>query len=254
MSLPKIFLSIALLIFACKENMAEPAQSVDLFIGETPIKVNCYKTGQSTKIVYFNMHDDENTAVDAIRTFLETHDGYFVELKAQGDRFVGFRLNQAEYKFDPNRIFTEAGIEKSKAPVRALRQFVDTLFTFLFVKDVRTVVALHNNSEGSFSAQSYTAGEPLEKNVAEYNINPNLDADDFYYVTEQWMFTALKSRNENVVLQNTDTVQDDGSLSVYCGQNSISYINIEAQHDHVEEQIRMITLLHNILLENKNGQ
>jgi hypothetical protein len=45
----------------------------------------------------------------------------------------------------------------------------------------------------------------------------------------------------NVVLQNNTTVEDDGSLSVYCGKNRISYINFESESGHFEEQIKMIT-------------
>ena len=36
----------------------------------------------------------------------------------------------------------------------------------------------------------------------------------------------------NVVLQNNANVTDDGSLSVYCGQREIEYVNVEAQHGH----------------------
>ena len=154
----KIFLTIIFLLGTCKENAIDATQSVKLLIGETPVNLNVYRRGESGKIVYVNMHDDENTAVEAIKTFLADKDGYFVELKAQGNRFVSFRLNQSEYKFDPNRIFTNAGIEKTTAPSGEIQRFVDTLFTFLFLKDVRTIVALHNNSEGSFSAQSYAVG------------------------------------------------------------------------------------------------
>lgn len=250
-SFRKILLSLILLslIFAVgtsQEKRVEVNNSVDLLIGETPVRINCYRAGQP-KVVYFNMHDDENTAVEAIGKFLRKYDGYFVELKAQGVRFVSFRLNGVDYTFDPNRIFTDAGIEKSRAPYEAVRRFVDTLFTFLFVDDYKIIVALHNNSEGDFSSLSYTPDQPLEKNAKEYHINPGRDADDFYYVTEPWLFTLLKSRDENVVLQDNEDVEDDGSLSVYCGRKSIPYVNIEVQHDHLEEQLRMIAVLQEIL-------
>jgi hypothetical protein len=257
-SLPKIFLplilsSLCFVAGASQEKRVEVNKSIDLLIGETPVIINCYRVGES-KVVYFNMHDDENTAVEAIGKFLTEHDGYFVELKARGDRFVSFRQNQTDYRFDPNRIFTDAGIENTKAPYQEIRRFVDTLFTLLFVDGYKFIVTLHNNTEGDFSALSYAAGQPLEKNVREYNINPGLDADDFYYVTEPWLFSVLKSRNENVVLQDSASVEDDGSFSVYCGRNSIPYVNVEAQQDHLEEQIRMITLLQEILAAKEAGR
>lgn len=253
MSLSKTFLSLLFLLSTCNENRVEVSKSIDLFVGDTPISINCYRVGQS-KIVYVNMHDNENTSVKAIRTLLTEYSGYFVELKAQGDRFVSFRLNQADYKFDPNRIFTNAGIEKTKAPYQVIRRFADTLFTFLFIDDFKMIVSLHNNTEESYSILSYAVGQPLEKNAKEYYINPSLDADDFYYVTEPWLFTLLKSRNENVVLQDNESVDDDGSLSVYCGQNSIPYVNVETQHDHLEEQLRMLTLLQELPAANRTGQ
>jgi len=69
----------------------------------------------------------------------------------------------------------------------------------------------------------------------------------FFYVTERKHFDGLKAKGYNVVLQNNDAVTDDGSLSVYCGRQKITYINVEAEHGHKIEQERMLTDLLDLL-------
>jgi hypothetical protein len=49
-----------------------------------------------------------------------------------------------------------------------------------------------------------------------------------------------------VVLQH-HRPQDDGSLSVYAAKKKIPYINIEALHGHLDEQIRMLETLKDII-------
>jgi hypothetical protein len=60
-----------------------------------------------------------------------------------------------------------------------------------------------------------------------------MDEDDFIYTTSVYFFRKLKDAGLNVVLQNNDSIGDDGSLSVLCGKTGRSYINIEAEHGHL---------------------
>jgi hypothetical protein len=59
-------------------------------------------------------------------------------------------------------------------------------------------------------------------------------------VTDQNIFEKLSTGKYHVVLQNNELMTDDGSLSVYCGQLGIRYINVEAQHNHLIRQIKML--------------
>jgi len=64
--------------------------------------------------------------------------------------------------------------------------------------------------------------------------------DDFYFVTDPLIFQILSSGRYHVVLQAEETLTDDGSLSVYCAQLGIPYINVEAQHKHLVRQTKML--------------
>lgn len=62
---------------------------------------------------------------------------------------------------------------------------------------------------------------------------------EFFYTTDLRLFNSLK-RKFSIVLQDNRTVIDDGSLSIYCGRNNISYINVEAKYDCYKEQLEML--------------
>ena len=52
------------------------------------------------------------------------------------------------------------------------------------------------------------------------------DPDQFYFVTSARLYGMLTPTKFNVVIQNNANVTDDGSLSVYCGQRGIEYVNV----------------------------
>jgi len=55
------------------------------------------------------------------------------------------------------------------------------------------------------------------------------------------LFNSLKKANVNVMLQSK-FVENDGSLSVYAMQNNIPYINVEVQHGHIDENLRLLEI------------
>ena len=101
-------------------------------------------------------------------------------------------------------------------------------------------MAVHNNTGVSYSINSILETNPTNHEVKEININPALDENDFYFVTEKLKYDYFKSKGYNVVLQDNTKVENDGSLSVYCGKNHIDYINIECENGHLNQQIKMI--------------
>ena len=50
-----------------------------------------------------------------------------------------------------------------------------------------------------------------------------------------------------MVLQNNDRATDDGSLSVLAARRGQRYVNVEAQHGHVEAQAQMLCVLLDVL-------
>ena len=51
----------------------------------------------------------------------------------------------------------------------------------------------------------------------------------------------------NVILQDNRNFVDDGSLSTYSALNDIRYVNIETEEGHLEKQLELIRLVHQVL-------
>jgi hypothetical protein len=219
-------------------------------LGDTTVKIVVGKTSKfPLKFVYFNMHDNENTAIEAAREVIEKYGGTFIELQIEGERLINFSLKDKSFTFDPNRIFTDVGIEKTlklngsytTEARNETSKFAEKLKEYL--KNARLIIAVHNNTDENYSIKSYETGGEYAREIKHFNINTEMDIDDFYYVTEDSHFKFLKEKNQNVVLQNNANVTDDGSLAVYCGKNKISYINVESEHGHLREQTDMLEIL-----------
>jgi hypothetical protein len=221
--------------------------TVDVVISERP----------GSKYVYCNLHDDENTSVEAGLVALRRSGGRLVELRHGGGRDVSFRLDGETFAVDPNRIFTPEGARRTLGKLsrrtpeaeQAVERFARELRSIYAIERADVVIALHNNTEGRYSALSYEKGGELASDAAAVFIKEGGDSDDFFFVTERAVFDALRRRGYNVVLQDNRRVTDDGSLSVYCGRAGVRYINVEAQHGHREQQVAMLSALRDVLEE-----
>lgn len=228
-------------------------ENLTLKLGESEFQA-IVNRGKTLKPVYFNMHDDENTSVEAAKWVADKIGGTVIELKHSGNRLINFQLKNKSYKIDPNRIFTSVGINKtlknyggtSPEAEAEVDKFAKKLIAD-FLKQTDTIIALHNNTNNEYSAKSYEKGGDFEKDAAQVFINPANDIDDFFFVTEEKHFNKIKEKGFNVILQDNKNVTDDGSLSVYCGNEKITYINIEAEHGHRAEQVKMLEVLREIL-------
>jgi hypothetical protein len=201
-------------------------------------------------IIFVHVHEDEVTAVEAATAVLQERElGCFITLKHGNGRNIKFTLgNEEEYQFDPNRMFTPIGRtatlqrfgKVSPAASEAVRQLAD-YFATTYIDSSKLVIALHNNTNnGGLTIHSYAKGGAYVSDAAAVFINPLEDPDDFIYTTTQQAFDFFKEKGFNVLLQQNDTVTDDGSLSVYAAKKGIDYINIEAEHGHKEKQKEML--------------
>lgn len=225
-----------------------PSKKTDQFkIGDTILNIEDTYVGGSD-ITYVNLHDNENTSVKATKEILKRHGGRLIELKSQGNRLIDFCSKKEKYSFDPNRIFSKTGIEETlkkynlnyKKNSRDVNKFGKYLTDIIFRYQSDLIVAVHNNTDGNYSITSYLKGGGLEADADSVFTTSSKDLDDFFFVTKVNHYNYLKKKGNNVVLQNNQNVQDDGSLSVYCGYNGVDYINVEAQHGHIKEQIKML--------------
>jgi hypothetical protein len=183
-------------------------------------------------ILFVNVHDNENIAADAAKEVIKENGGKLIELHYSNDNLRYIPC------IDTNRIFTDKGREKV---TEYLENFSEKFLDYL--KDAPLIIAVHNNS-GINMEKCFTNNKAGMEQI--YH-SPDYESD-FFLVTIVDLFTAIKDKKGfNVVLQNNDRVQDDGSLSVYCGENNIPYINIEVKNTgnytaDLDKQIKMINI------------
>lgn len=266
---PLALFAAPLLLAACSssgplgETLYEERE-LTVLMGVTPVDVvtTTARPGSHQDLVWFNMHDDENTGVDAVSSLLRRAGGTVVQLKHTGERLIRFEVRQIDGAFfvDPNRIFTDAGARKSLADqndlgesavpeeaLRATREFADQVLAMLDLGDAQAVLTLHNNTDDNYSVRSYQPGGAYETDAARVHLADGGDPDDFFFVTDAALYEALVARGFSAILQDNAKATDDGSLSVYAAQNGLPYVNVEAQHGHEAEQAAMIRALMEVL-------
>ncbi len=227
---------------------------IPLSLGGTKIDLVVHQSDDAG-LTYINLHDDENTAVEAALAILQSHGGVIYELRHEGERNITFQIGDATYVVDPNRIFTDQGIDatlarrgRSNSEARAaVRAFSDSLLSYIGFGAMSTLVTIHNNTEDRYSALSYAEGGDLADDAESVYLAPDVDPDDFYFVTTAELYDSLRVRGANVVLQDNALAQDDGSLSILAGREGIPYVNVEAQHGHVDAQRQMLEIIHQLL-------
>lgn len=189
---------------------------------------------------FIHVHHNEQTALKAAQAVIQQEGGSLITLVHSGGRNIVFHLNNERYEFDPNRIFTDAGIQKtltdfSKHTPQAHHEVKKLANKIKQLLPKTKVIAVHNNS--SYSLKDYLPGNSLESDAQAIHMLPRNYYRNFYLVTKLGDFMRLKSQGYNGVLQK-NTATDDGSLSVYLAKNE--YINVEAGYDQLVEQIKML--------------
>lgn len=242
-----LFLSAGILA-GCRPGLDR--DDVTLTIGESTVNVVTYAAKERGQ-TWINVHENERTSVDAALGVIRRVGGKVVYLEHGGGRNITFSLGGEEYTVDPNRIYTETGIRatlenlgpSSEEAIQEVQRFSRELISHFGLDTLHVALTIHNNTEGGYSAQSYTAGEAYEGDAADVRIHDGVNTDDFFFITEESWVEPIASAGFNVVLQDNAEVTDDGSMSVYCGHLGIPYVNVEARHGHLEAQSAMIEFL-----------
>ncbi len=213
-------------------------------LGETPVTIKVTEYG-SGGFVLVALHRNESTSVGAAKQVLGRYGGTLVELIHDGGREVAFTYEGKRYSVDPNRIFTDTGIKRalrggySKEVHEVVKGLADAIVRRL---PRRVLVALHNNTNGSYSIKSYEAGGANAGDASSVYPAPGKDPDDFFFVTTSALYGIMKDAGYNVVLQSR-SASDDGSLSVYAARSGLAYVNVEAEQGHAAEQVDMLEAL-----------
>lgn len=219
--------------------------------GKHICKVKIFRADSSFSS-WVSLHDDENTATSEFKEMKKGMSGVSLfEITQNEKRFLVYEIDGKTFRFDPNRIFSESGIQKTvdhlnnnypQKLIGNIQAFSDSLLRIILPADsTGYLVSAHNNSNNSFSVLSYKNSI----NAEEVYTNIEADIDDFFIVTRAHDFEYLKSLNYNVVLQSNEA-EDDGSLSVYAQKNNIPYISIEVQHGKKNKQSEMMRVAYEL--------
>lgn len=218
------------------EDPSSPsARAFALSAGDSSIA--CLRYGDpDSAIVLVNLHQDERTSIEVGVAHVKAGPGRFYRFDAGGERTIEAEVSGRRVRFDPNRIFSSRGVvatlekfnvDATPAAVGAVGDFAAAFIGLLAVSSAELVVALHNTDD-DYSIHSYEAGGDEAHNAERLHIEPDQHRHDFFFVTDARLFEGLKECGRNVVLQATETLEDDGSLSVLCAQQAVRYVNIEA--------------------------
>jgi hypothetical protein len=208
-----------------------------------------YHGSDSSGVLLYNMHDNENTSAFAGKIVSKKYGGRYYELHHTGKRLISFAFGKDSIHIDPNRIYTDEGIrqqlKKNKIKdtlvvTKRIAIWRDSVLSVLQLEKRSLVIALHNNTNKEYSCKSYQPGGEYELEAEELYMGCFRDNDDFFFVTDQKIMDKLSEGRYHVILQANKRMTDDGSLSVYCAQRGIPYINVEAQHGHLSRQIKML--------------
>lgn len=219
-------------------------------LGNKNIPILFQQYGNSQEIVCINLHDDEKTSVSAARKFLEKNGGLLVKIQNNGERLIRFRYRNHAYTIDPNRIFSKEGIlnnleklrNRSTDALEEVEKFGAYILS-LVPDSSKIILALHNNTNGGYSAKSYLPGASMENDAKEVYINPLLDPDDFVFTTDSLVYEKMKEWKFNSILQDNQNATNDGSLSVHFGKISRLYINIETEAGNEKDYRLMLEKL-----------
>lgn len=223
--------------------------TTNVVIGSTELQIVSTVYGNNNGVCFINLHSDESTSVEACEQFLANNNGTLIQLKHKLQRNIQFVINNAEYTIDPNRIFTSKGIKATLQKLSTYNKLAEKeveKFAAAIIQQIdnaKLIVALHNNGNKGLSIHSYTKGGNEYANTAKVYVNPLMDEDDFVYTTNEKIFAFAQKQMINVVLQKEKGSVNDGSLSIYYGTKKIPYINIEAEHGHLKEQIQLLNTL-----------
>jgi hypothetical protein len=202
------------------------------------------------QVIFINLHQNEQTSVKAARSVIQGKGHVLIELQSQGNRNVVFWIGLRPYLFDPNRIFSDQGLEQtlrfhggySNAAHAAVLGLRTAIIDELQIHRARMVVALHNNGTGHYTIKNYLPGAEQEAQARAVHVDASADPGDFFLVTQRMAYDSLCESGFGVVLQN-DVACDDGSLSHFFSQRLPLYVNVEARFGHEQEQRAMLVLL-----------
>jgi len=227
-----------------------------LLLGETVVKINIYENNP-VEITFFAPHYNERPGAEAAKKIIAEKGGRLIEIESldaskNSLRNLKFQSRNESYSIDPNRIFTVNGRKCSNFTPQIdelIIKFADDLLKIIRPDEHHInipIVAVHNNQDvdekelgvrnRDLTANAFTkSGAYDAQSRGVYLSNSETDEDNFVFLSSPVFLSFFAEKDFNVVVQKSakqlfseNCAVDDGSLSVYFGQRTIPYINLEA--------------------------
>ncbi len=223
-------------------------------LGNRTIQLKTFQYSDAKDLVMINLHADETTSVASAQKFLEVYGGLLIKIENNNRRNIHFRLGKRNYTFDPNRIFSREGITQTlkdhdrfnEAAADETEKFANRILQ-LVPENLSCIIALHNNTDAAFSVTSYLPGNVKEADAKKVYADSLQDADDLFLTTDSLLYCQLSAGKYNTIWQDNENARKDGSLSVYCGEKGIRYLNCETQHGKTSQYFEMLMTAINYL-------
>jgi len=206
------------------------------------IQFKVIKNGESNRRFIW-IHGDEKTAAILLKRHLKNNYGTaFLIENNKREVYIN------DYMMDPNRIFSKAGLEKNlikfngKISKTAIYKMVNLIandkeifFDRITPPNRGLLIALHNNSH------AYTIDDeiPLSTEISLKN-SEHPHHHNFFICTNRDDYNSLSKSPYNVVLQETNPEEDNGSLSWFANRKGVRFINIETRLGHLSTQTKML--------------
>lgn len=226
------------------------ATAAELFAGTKKycgIRFQEIKNGNSSRR-YFWIHGDELTARDVLLVHMKKFKGRAL-LVDNPTRVI----KMPPVEFDPNRMFTAAGLERNlkrlnpnstpedrKRVLDIVGKDREKLLRALTPPANGLLTVVHNNSRGYSVTDEVQISNDVSLSAPD---TPN----DFLLCTDPKDFALLRKSPFNVVLQNDPKGEEDGSFSRLAAGRKIRYVNIECAKGRFDTQKTMLEWLeHNL--------
>ena len=224
-----------------------------LRLADEKIWVHIYERPGSG-LTFVNLHDNENTSVEAAIQIISRHGGRLVELRHGRGRNVVIRRSGVMNSFDPNRMFSEKGLSRSLAYSTAFSaanlalgtRFAAEVLNLIDYPVGEPLIAVHNNTQGKLTIRDFQDGGWYGRDTRDVNISPGQDADDFFFTNSPGLYAAVVDLGYNAALM-ADTPPDRGTLGCYINSIDGIYVNVETEHGHLKEQVAMLEDLQRLL-------
>lgn len=169
---------LSLTLFSCTSTQeisldTRPTITVNTYmVGETKVSVKeqCHYPCHPA-VLFVNLHDNEKTSVKAAEKYLNEIGGRLISIENNGERLINFEHERQSYSFDPNRIYSPAGIDSTitilsnnydATAADEISKFAKSLVTD-YVDSSNLIISLHNNRDSTFSVLTYKNDFDLNK-------------------------------------------------------------------------------------------